>query len=372
MAAPGTYIIRRGATLVFRRRVPSCVTILYRKSFFAFSLRTHLIAEGRRRAAIARRFTDDLIGLIEVCGAEMREERDMEGVIDDLMRFEVEAVEALRETCGPRSAEAVAAAIQVHEATRDTLRAALIYNDYGAVHAPLDRTLTRLGLAIDPQTDSYRRLARRCARALVEVAEENIRRENGVYRSDFRTIGLTAANAHCHLFNPPRQVPLPPPPGAPTVTTNKVASSNPERPHEPHLASAPAAPRDVTPASGRSLDRAVPKSSVGTGPADGVTASRPIVRRAGIPGDPFHVDISQLDESSPFSDWFAAAITEKREENPGWVTNSLGNWKSTRKLLVEALGDLPVSEYTNRMMLEFRSILQATSRWRKTRLSSAA
>ncbi|MFP4045019.1 MAG: DUF6538 domain-containing protein, partial [Rhodosalinus sp.] len=65
MAAHGTYLLRRGATLVFRRRVPACAAPFYRKSFFAFSLRTHVLSEARRRAAIAARFTDDLIGLIE-------------------------------------------------------------------------------------------------------------------------------------------------------------------------------------------------------------------------------------------------------------------------------------------------------------------
>lgn len=210
MAAPGTYIIRRGATLVFRRRVPSCVAIFYRKSFFAFSLRTHLIGEARRRAAIATRFTDDLIGLIEVCGADMRDQQNMDGVVDDLMRFEVEAAEAVRETCGPRSAEEVAAAIRIHEATRDTLHAALVYNDYGAVHAPLERTLSRLGLAIAPGTDGYRRLARRCARALVDVADENIRRENGVYLGSSAGMGLMDRSPQGLVFGTSRQVPLPP------------------------------------------------------------------------------------------------------------------------------------------------------------------
>jgi hypothetical protein len=84
MAAPGTFILRRGSTLVFRRRAPACVACVYQKKFFAFSLRTHLISEARRRAALAARFTDDLIGLIEACGAGMLDERNMDAVVDDL------------------------------------------------------------------------------------------------------------------------------------------------------------------------------------------------------------------------------------------------------------------------------------------------
>ncbi len=147
MAAHIPYVIRRDATLVFRRRVPTPVRKIYRKSFFGFSLRTHVVSEARRKAGIASRFIDDLIGLIEVCGADMLDERDMDAVVDDLMRFDLEAAEAVRETCGPRSTEAVAAAIRIHEATRDSLRAALVYNAYDAIHAPVERTHSRRAAA---------------------------------------------------------------------------------------------------------------------------------------------------------------------------------------------------------------------------------
>lgn len=102
--------------------------------------------EARRRAAIAVRFTDDLIGLVEACGPTMIEARHMDAVIDNLIRIESEMAEALREACGPRSMEAVTAAIHVQEATRETLRAALVYNVYDALNAPLDRVFRRLGL----------------------------------------------------------------------------------------------------------------------------------------------------------------------------------------------------------------------------------
>jgi len=47
MAAHPTYIIRRGATLVFRRRVPAIAADFYSKPFFCFSLRKHFISEAR-------------------------------------------------------------------------------------------------------------------------------------------------------------------------------------------------------------------------------------------------------------------------------------------------------------------------------------
>lgn len=191
MVAPPSYIIRRGTTLVFRRRIPAVAKNFFSRAFFSFSLRTHLLSEARRRAAIAARFTDDLIGLIEICGADMLEERQLDTVIDALMRFEIAAAETLRETCGPRGAEAVTAAVRLHEATRDTLRAALVYNEYDAVAAPLARTLAHLGLAAEPGGEDWRRAARRAARALIEVAEDNIRREQGLYRTDDRLAAVT-------------------------------------------------------------------------------------------------------------------------------------------------------------------------------------
>jgi integrase len=83
-------------------------------------------------------------------------------------------------------------------------------------------------------------------------------------------------------------------------------------------------------------------------------------RLAGTPDYPFFVDVNDLVPNSRISDWFAAAITQKREETPEWDINNLGNWKSTCRLLTEAFGDRPLSWFTNARMLEFRSLLMAT------------
>jgi len=121
----------------------------------------------------------------------MLDEQQMDAVVDDLLRFEVTTSEALRETCGPRGLEAVTAAIRLHEATRETLRAALIYNDYKAVSDPLNRTLERLGLTAEPGGQDWLRAARRAARGLLEVADENIHREQGIYRTDDRLVSMS-------------------------------------------------------------------------------------------------------------------------------------------------------------------------------------
>jgi hypothetical protein len=66
------------------------------------------------------------------------------------------------------------------------MRAALVYNDYDAIAAPLGRTLHRLGLPLETASENWSRAARRAARTLIEVADENILREQGIYRTDAR------------------------------------------------------------------------------------------------------------------------------------------------------------------------------------------
>lgn len=245
MAAHPTYIIRRGTTLVFRRRVPLVAKNFYAKSFFSFSLRTHFISEARRRAAIAARFTDDLIGLIEMCGADMLDERQLDCMVDDLMRFEIATSETLRETCGPRGPEAVAAAVRLHEATRETMRAALIYNDYEAVSAPLSRTLGRLGVPLEPESEDWLRAARRAARALIEVADENIHREQGIYRLDDRLGSMShpaKGPADLTAIGAPLPV-LPTPPARTAAHASHAAPAPLQSPPEPSpMPTAPLAP----------------------------------------------------------------------------------------------------------------------------------
>lgn len=366
MAAHPSYIIRRDTTLVFRRRIPAVAKTFFAKSFFYFSLRTHFISEARRRAALAARFTDDLIGMIEMCGADMLDERQLDTMVDDLMRFEVATSEALRETCGPRGPEAVTAAIRLHEATRETMRAALVYNDYEAVTAPLGRTLDRLGVPLEQESEDWLRAARRAARALIEVADENIHREQGIYRTDARlpaTITCTPPRSKTAI---PKEetynLPATPNPlsfsahtpgskpmtvaqssdGLPQrVTRNKSTASQPTRQTEINMRSGPGKVKTATAHDGR-----------GQAPTEICTSTE-------VQVTPILETNAPLSANSRFSVWFNDALDRKREETPGWDTNNLGNWKSTKKLFIEAHGDQPMSFYTKETLLEFRALLCA-------------
>jgi len=338
----------------------------YAKTFFCFSLRTHFISEARRRAAVAARFTDDLIGLIEMCGADMLDERQLDCMVDDLMRFEVAATEAIRETYGPRGPEAVAAAVRLHEATRETMRAALVYNDYEAVSAPLGRTLDRLGLPVERGSEDWLRAARRAARALIEVADENIHREQGIYRTDTRLASslICAPSQIGHGLPRGATYGLPPAP--------RPASSSAEAPrldpmtatHPDHGSSRQKSPHQIV--ARPSAPRAKPEMQPDPGTADMKdprrTAGRPVAPSRGAKDasiGPCSASDAPLVAEKRFSEWFDLAVDRKREENPGWDTNNLNNWRSTKKLFIEAHVDHPMSYYTKDKLLEFRALLCA-------------
>ncbi len=245
---------------------------------------------------------------------------------------------------GARSPEAVTAAIRLHEATRDTLRAALVYNDAQAVEAPLDRVFAKLGITLDRTDEAWPRLARRAARALCEVAEENIRREQGIYLSDarLRTVLASGNGADRRPATASDGIVLP-------ISGGTGALADGPAP-EPRSSLAPQSAGPVAPIPLQHLEPAPHAESAPTGgtAAREVTSARSAPRERTEPPARKHarddsVDPGALTADSPFSARFGAALFAKREENPHWHTNNLGNWLSTRKLVIEAFGDAPLS-----------------------------
>lgn len=278
----------------------------------------------------------------------MLNERQLDSMVDDLMRFEVATSEALRETCGPRGPEAVTAAIRLHEATRETMRAALVYNDYNAVTAPLGRTLDRLGIPLEKDSENWSRAARRAARALIEVADENIHREQGIYRADTRLASSIATTPSAGASATPVAATVPPLP-VPCLQ---------QYPDHPVRQDAVAHPDPVS--------ASVPEATAptaGAATSDTCRTSREIKQERPLSGrdichSPADTDFT-LTAESRFSAWFDNAMDLKREENPGWDTNNLGNWRATKKLFIEAHGDRPMSFYKKDHLREFRSLLCA-------------
>lgn len=250
------------------------------------------------------------------------------------------------------------------------MRAALIYNDYEAVSAPLERTLGRLGIPVQPGSEGWLRAARRAARALIEVADENIHREQGIYRMDDRLVSMShpakgQADLTAMIALPPV---LPPPPAQLAAHASHAAPGPMQSPQEtspmPTASLAPtgakcppdqSSARQPTPAI-QDHEAAVIASRPND--ADNIEKTRQPIQ---------YINAASFDDESKgsltaesrFSAWFDDAMDRKREENPGWDTNNLGNWRSTRKLFIEAHGDRPMASYTKAQLVEFRSLLCA-------------
>jgi integrase len=189
----GSNLCRRGDGLLFRRRVPKRAERFFRSRFLSLPLQTHLLREGRRMAAHATRFTDAAFTLVVACGGPMLDAQDIERVVVDLMRFELEAREAARAVAPARAPAEIEAALRIEAATRQTLVAAIAHNDYAAVAQPVNAALARLGVAVAEDAPDWRMAARRAAIGLVAVCEENARREQGVYGDGAQLLALALA-----------------------------------------------------------------------------------------------------------------------------------------------------------------------------------
>jgi hypothetical protein len=131
-------------------------------------------------AAHATRFTDAAFTLVVACGGPMLDAQNVERVVVDLMRFELEAREAARAVAPARAPAEIEATLRIEAAARQTLVAALAHNDYASVAQPVNAALARLGLDIPEGSPGWRMVARRAGVGLVAVCEENARREQGV------------------------------------------------------------------------------------------------------------------------------------------------------------------------------------------------
>jgi integrase len=399
----GPYLIRRGNALVFRRRVPKGHAEPFSTPFLQVPLRTHLLPEGRIRAMRLAALADAAFAMLEV-----REEAGMldgtteERVILELMRFELDATEALRALAPVRGPAEVAAALALAAATRETLRAALVYNDYAAVRSPLAAACARLGLAVDPEAPDGRRLARRAARALIEVSDENARREQGLYTES----GLIAV-AHKHAASPAPDaarlpVALPPLPlpavqtAAPELSAAPLPTNPlPAVPLAPAIlpAAGPAAPvRDALPlgaGAGPSLVLPAPVAET-VGPAPAPTPARmpasmwtPAERQASKPAEPETGGVSvfaarvaaemdaerarnaalgirpaaaRMHMGRAFDAFIVDMVAEKGES---WKVNSAPNVRSTKTLFIEINGDFWTDAADELHFALFRNLLRA-------------
>jgi len=148
----------------------------------------------------------------------------MNAIVRDVIARELDMAErarALRPALDHAAADALASGAEARIAQ---LRDALRRNDLQAAAGPVAAAAKRLGFAIDPNSDDGRILQRLVLRGLIQVAEENHRREQGEYRCDaelFLTRPTNGALAAAHAAAPtldlvlaPRRLPGMPGPAA--------------------------------------------------------------------------------------------------------------------------------------------------------------
>jgi hypothetical protein len=146
-------------------------------------------------AAHATRFTDAAFDLVVACGGGMLDAQSTERVVSDLLRFELEAREAVRAVATARASAEIYAAVAIEDAARQTLMRAIAHHDYAAVAHPLNAALARLGVELAEDAPDWRMVARRAAIGLVAVCEENARREQGVYGDGAQLLSRALAPA---------------------------------------------------------------------------------------------------------------------------------------------------------------------------------
>jgi hypothetical protein len=174
----GPYLLRRGATWYFRKRVGSALAGRCSRSFFCLSLRTHLLREATIRAAAL---------LVAMCDAEEQVMRDLETT--ELSPAEIDTIlaEALRrdlgriidrqETAGTRSDAEIDARIAALEAEVSALRRAARRNDFAPVDAWCHEAATSVSVAIPEEMPAD--LGRKALHLKGDIATLEARVEDG-------------------------------------------------------------------------------------------------------------------------------------------------------------------------------------------------
>lgn len=297
----GPHLYRRGATFWWRRRIPRNVQTAFTRHELAVSLRTHIPSDARVRAARLRVATDALFdGVRQAMALGLTlSKAQMDAIILDLIRHEIEAAEHARALSPPRTPEEAEAAAARARALRAALQDGLRLHRLDEVRGPLDAALARLQIPLAPDTPDYRFLQRQAAWGLTTVANVNERREAGIYEDDaFFTI-------------PPAPMPRTAGTAAPTV---------------PAAAPAPMA--------------------VVIGPAPGPTAMV-TAADAEPPATP-PMTIGQA---------FDGLIAAK-SKSPSWVTNMQRKVEASRRLIIEAIGDKPLTEIRRADVSAFRDLIE--------------
>jgi hypothetical protein len=190
------HLYRRQAVYWWRRRIPKHLRQLFSTSEIRVSLRAHIVAEAATRAARLRVITDlafqDLERAVTI-GLTLPDQT-FDQLVNQLVQDELDRCERERELAGPRTEADIQQAVLDHQRQRARLQQALRYNVYADLEDQLAPAIEAVQYVA---TDSdLAVLQRRAARGLMDAAEINEAREQGIYSREARVLAVAANGPH--------------------------------------------------------------------------------------------------------------------------------------------------------------------------------
>jgi hypothetical protein len=292
-----THVYRRNAVYWWRRQIPSRLARHFARPEIKVSLRTHILPDASERAARLRVLTDAVFAELD---RAMREgvqlpEAEIRAIVNELVRNELAMAERAR-ALGPARTAAEADAAAARERQRaEALRKGLRLRRLEDVRPSLDSALERAGRQVEAGSEAYRLLQRLAAIDLIQVCRINERREQGIYDEHE--------------------------PGIPTAPQTSQATPLP-----PAVAPSMAPPAHPAP----SRVNAPRQEKQGKGPR----------RRLRVGAA------------------FDGLVAEKTKDNPSWKANMGRKYVATKRLFIEAFGDIFVHEITRERVEEFRDLVR--------------
>lgn len=163
----------------WRRRIPTDLRFDLKK-IYLFSLRTHDASVARE---LAGRLTSLTTLAFDCVRMSPMDAVDIEHVIADLVRWNLDEADKSRRFGTPRSLDSALRDQARFTAACETLRQAILLRDYSAIREPVRHALGRLGISIEEGSPVWQQIGHEAAHALIDTTEEIARRDRGEFAS---------------------------------------------------------------------------------------------------------------------------------------------------------------------------------------------
>ncbi len=312
------------------------------KSSLLIPLRTHLPREAKMLAQRLTFLADIAFArkteMTMAIGPDM-----MAKILEELGCFLVEAGDLAREVAPQLAVEAAAYEARCTQAAIDTLRHTLSRRDREPARGPLREAAIRLSVTLDETDEDWTRLAHRALRVMLDAAEENARRDVGIYDTPspfFRsTRGQNAMERTlvpsnpAQSFAPPALHPAPPQPVAcprPAQLPGGPAALEEARP-------VPVAPADQQPPSEKVPTKQVAVQLPEMIPADETPDTGSLLLEE-------YFDLYIAKKVEGYTDDFGEEEVPDEAAGERWRKSSKNNLEVGKRLWVSLLGNRPFLE----------------------------